>query len=78
MKSRLGCSGMGCRMAPSTMIRCFGVASTDRPCNTDSRLDLSTGLCEISVPEGGPHKRFLLVPTSDFTIKNLSRRYVTL
>ena len=33
MKSRLGCSGIGWRMEPSTMMRCFGVASTLRPCN---------------------------------------------
>ena len=31
MQSRFGCSGIACMIAPSTIIKCFGVASTDRP-----------------------------------------------
>ena len=31
IKSRFGCSGIACMIAPSTIIRCFGVASTDLP-----------------------------------------------
>lgn len=31
IKSLFGCSGIGCMMAPSTMIRCLGVVSIARP-----------------------------------------------
>lgn len=31
IKSRFGCSGIGCIMAPSTIIKCLGAASTLRP-----------------------------------------------